>query len=952
MKYGIYLIFSYFFLFPIKHSLYAQAGSCYYTLELYDNTGDGWNNGARIAVINGGLTQYYTLDNFNDDGLFKAIQLFVKDGDSLALEYYSGGLQDLDNGYRLLDSDGMLLFSDGPFPRQGRVFQNIAKCPSCRLPEISSIRLGPVRSSTVSLNWNPSLTYGTYLIRLKNETLGLGQITEYKTTATEFQIQGLQELTTYSFTVAVICGSGDTSATTIPYSFTTRRANDVGVSAITAPVSSCELGSSEKIEITLKNYGGLPQDLFEYKFGVNGEEANINVPFDGFYTGVLGMDSTYTIEFDQRHNFGEEGLYIIKAWTELENDSQQENDTFTYRLVHIPEIAQYPYFTDLEEWESGWTTSTKNGVNSWEYGLPQGILINGAASGKNIWATNLNGSYNHKEESYIYSPCLDFSSLTVDPIFSFSLFLDTETGYDLLWLEGSIDGGKTWNKVGSNAGGVNWYNNAEKQVWSGQGVFKGWVYAAHPMQGYAGKKDVRLRFVFTSDVFISGEGIGLDNFSIHAPFTRDAASLNLGNLAEGTCGSAADRVRFTFINMGTVRITSLSVGYQIQGENQVIENLTSLNINPGQRYTHTFSREFNSKRSGEINLKAWVSLVGEENRKNDTLNFVFPASREIPFIEDFEEKDFLAGWKISEGFRITPFHQNTSRVLAFNLYRDEPVYQVELPQIGPVSSKDSLTFDYRWTTYESGGLDPHNPGQNDVIRILISEDCGASYSTLFEIDKNNHIRQSGMRTIRISLGAYSGKTVLIKFEAVWGEGDYWVDLDHIGVFGCPSDLGLTFDVIGVSGSGAQDGKIVLNATQGTPPFQYFWNNGSYSKNLVQLAAGVYEVKVKDFFGCEDIGQVNLGLASNIREVEALRNFIITPNPSSGNVFIEIEFEKEMFTEMIIISSFGQMVARYPAEQIKQKKFDLNLGHLESGIYHISLRTFEGVVTKRLVLLRN
>lgn len=952
MKYGIFLLFINLLLFSFEQDITAQTSNCFYTLELYDNTGDGWNNGARIAIIKTDTTLIYTLDNFNDDGLFKVFQIPFQEGDSITLEYTSGGIQDLDNGYRFLDSEGLLIFSDGPFPRSGKIFQTVAVCPSCRLPEISSIRLGPVRSNTIFLNWNPSSTPGTYLIRLKNETNGLEEVTEYKTTANEIQIEGLQELTSYSFTMSLLCGAGDTSITTSPFSFTTRRANDIGVSNIVAPESSCELGSSEKIEITLKNYGGNPQALFEYKFGVNGEEANINVPFDGFYTGVLGMDSIYTIEFDQNHNFSEEGLYILKAWTELENDSQQENDTFTYRLIHIPEIAQFPYFTDLEEWESGWTSSSINGVNSWEYGQPIGVLINGAASGKNIWATNLNGNYSHKEESYIYSPCLDFSNLGVDPIFSFSLFLDTENGFDVFWLEGSDDGGVTWNKVGNNSSGINWYNNIENQVWSGREVYDGWVYAAQTLQGFARKKDVRLRFVFKSDVFIAGEGIGLDNFALHAPFSRDAASLNLSNLAEGTCGSNTDKVRLTFVNMGTVRITSLSVGYQIEGENQVIENVAGLSINPGQRYTHTFSREFNSNQSGEINLKAWVSLVGEENRKNDTLNFRFPGSRTIPFIEDFEENDFLVGWEISEGFRITPFHQNTSRVLAFNLYRDEPIYQVELPLIGTISAMDSLTFDYRLTTYESGGQDPYSPGENDIIRILISEDCGANFTPVFEINSNNHIEQSGMRTIRLPLTAYTGKSILIKIEAVWGDGDYWLDLDHVGVFGCPADLGLSFEVIGVSSSGKNDGKIVLNPSMGTPPYNFLWNNGSNSKNQVELGAGVYSVFVRDFFGCEDSGQVNVGLASSIRQLEGVKTFSVIPNPSSGDVLVDIEFDVEKLVEMIIHSSFGQVVERYPVESILRKRIEVNLGNLNSGIYHVSLRTEEGIVTKRLVLIKN
>jgi hypothetical protein len=952
MKSSFLRIVSFVLFFAYVNELVAQNLQCNYTLELFDNTGDGWNNGARVAVTIGSSTNFYTLDNFNDDGLYRKISLSLNSGDSLRLAYFSGGIQDIDNGFRLSDSEGMLLFEDGPFPKSGMVYQTVADCPSCRLPDITSIRLAPVRSGTALITWNPSVTPGVYLIRLKNETPGAGGINEFKVNGNEYQIQGLQELTTYSFTLSVICSIGDTSLITNPITFTTRRANDVGVSAILSPISSCNLGTSEKIEITLKNYGGLPQALFEYKYGVNDEEVNINVPFDGFYTGVLGMDSTYNIEFDQRYDFSKEGLYVIKAWTELETDSQQENDTFTYRLMHIPEIKTFPYFTDLEEWESGWTSSSLAGVSSWEYGNPVGGLIKGAASGKQAWVTNLAGRYQHKEESYIYSPCLDFGGLMVDPIFSFSLFLDTESGFDFLWLEGSLDGGLTWAKIGSHSGGVNWYNNLQQQAWSGQDVYPGWVYVAHPLQGFAGQKTVRLRFVFKSDVFIAGEGVGLDNFAIHTPFGRDAAALSLTNQAEGTCGSASDRVKLTFVNMGNVRITSISAGYQIEGQTQVTENVVGLSVNPGQRYTHTFSSIFNSNKSGDIAIKGWVSLIGEENRRNDTINYVFPASRGVPFIENFEETDFLAGWTFTEGARITPFHQNTSRVLAFNLYRDDPVYQMELPQIGPISSMDSFTFDYRLSTYASGGAEPFIPGMNDVIRILVSEDCGITYQELFQINQSNHQVRGEMRRIRLSLAAYAGKAVIIKIEAVWGQGDYWFDIDEVGVFGCPVGLGLQFEVTGVSIEGGQDGKIVLNPTKGTPPYSFFWNNGSVSKNLVGVAAGVYQVNVVDYFGCSDNGQINLGLISGVRNVAmGLESFHVMPNPSNGNLTIEIEFEDESRSELIIYSSAGQIVTRFMPESFRQKRYQIDLTGFDNGLYHISLRTMHGIVTRKVILLK-
>src|SRR5690606_927154 len=115
---------------------------------------------------------------------------------------------------------------------------------------------------------------------------------------------------------------GDSSKVIGPLSFQTIWLKDVGVTMISPNMDDfCNLGSNETITVGLTNFGQLPQTLFEFYFSVNGVPASISIPQDGLFTGVVGNDSTQTIQFETTWDFSQPGLYVIEAWTELSGDS-------------------------------------------------------------------------------------------------------------------------------------------------------------------------------------------------------------------------------------------------------------------------------------------------------------------------------------------------------------------------------------------------------------------------------------------------------------------------------------------------------------------------------------------------------------------------------------------------------------------------------------------------------
>jgi len=62
---------------------------------------------------------------------------------------------------------------------------------------------------------------------------------------------------------------------------------------------------------------------------------------------------------------------------------------------------------------------------------------------------------------------------------------------------------------------------------------------------------------------------------------------------------------------------------------------------------------------------------------------------------------------------------------------------------------------------------------------------------------------------------------------------------------------------GIDCNNQSNGAIDLTTTQGTAPYTYHWSNGEMTKNIINLASGIYTVTVKDALGCTEVDQTTI-----------------------------------------------------------------------------------------------
>ena len=292
--------------------------------------------------------------------------------------------------------------------------------------------------------------------------------------------------------------------------------NDLGVIGISGVQSGCSLGSAIPVQVKIFNFGTAPQSVYSVGYSINAgtpvtEPVNVNI----------NPGDTLSYTFSTPVNLSNPATYDIKAFSILSSDALVANDTTALLVVSIPTVgaSALPYEEDFENGNGGWASG---GVNSsWALGAPAGTTITTAGTGTQAWVTNLSGDYNNNEQSFVVSPCFDFSTV-VNAEISFDLYFITEPNWDKAALQYTLNNGQTWVRLGSLGSGINWYNQANttvgpytgNPVWSGTPGSGGWVRATHSLSVLDSQPSVRFRMAFYSDGSAVDEGIGFDRVVI------------------------------------------------------------------------------------------------------------------------------------------------------------------------------------------------------------------------------------------------------------------------------------------------------------------------------------------------------------------------------------------------------------------------------------------------------
>ena len=193
----------------------------------------------------------------------------------------------------------------------------------------------------------------------------------------------------------------------------------------------------------------------------------------------------------------------------------------------------FPFITlNSETFEKSRTVFDRNGIpstiqlTSWQKGAPG--QFDSAASGTNAWMTRLDSNYKSRDQSSLFTPIFLIDT-TVNYEISFDHWIDSEKFHDGGTVEVTVDGGQTWDVVGS-FGNPEWFNtqfvtalDIIKPGWSD--TTNGWTHASNVVT-FDSTYQAVFRFRFESDFTIERPGWAVDNFCLKT--TNEFASAFIG----------------------------------------------------------------------------------------------------------------------------------------------------------------------------------------------------------------------------------------------------------------------------------------------------------------------------------------------------------------------------------------------------------------------------------------
>ena len=511
--------------------------------------------------------------------------------------------------------------------------------------------------STYTLTVQPGISWGQYFVMLidlnqdgdfddNGEFFDVGYASAGQTISAPITIPcgaapGLTRMrvmcqfSSTQLTPADICAVGLTFGEVEDYALTITMPNyvDAGLLGFESPTTDCGLGANMPVTMQIFNCGGDTVFSVQACYSMNGG-ANVCETIND--TILPGDSLIYT--FSSTVNMSASGTYTFDGTVILSGDAIPVNDTLNgVAVTNVPIITSFPYSQNFDANNGGYTTEGFN--SSWEWGQPNNVFIPAAASAPNAWVTNLDGAHNDNELSYLVSPCFNMSSLTVDPMLSFSHIYELTDFGDGGWVEITTNGGSSWAKLGASGNGNNWYNNPFDEWWDFvSGNTGAWRGANHRLTGAAGNANVRFRFVLLGDPSTALEGMGVDDVRVQDTLWN-AGVVGVNNPRNGCTLTSGEQVSVEIANLGTHTLTNFSVCYSLDGGSPVCE-VVSTPLASGDTMTYVFTATANVVVLGAHDIVAYTSIPADSVFYNDTLevDFVnFPIVNAAPYyFENFE----------------------------------------------------------------------------------------------------------------------------------------------------------------------------------------------------------------------------------------------------------------------------------------------------------------------------
>ncbi len=322
------------------------------------------------------------------------------------------------------------------------------------------------------------------------------------------------------------------------------------------------------------------------------------------------------------------------------------------------------------------------------------------------------------------------------------------------------------------------------------------------LSAYAGQQ-VIVAFLATDGPVNDPEDydLHLDDIFIGTPPSVDLATTALVSPVAPGCLTSAETVEVTIQNASTTTIDfsvdSAVVSVNITGPNPTVLNLTlnSGTLASGASQNVVLSTTYDMSASGTYDFEASVNATADGLNTNDTLPVVslvqnivvLPSAVDFTGFSGNNLPSLFSGWSEAGGTNppsgttsiwtdqddLGSVGNKTARINLYDTFQDGWIVS---PQF-VATATDTLLYKVAVTEWDD--VTPSPMGSDDKLYVMLSLDCGISWTPIDSVDSNDAI--SNVLTQRtVSLSTYAGQNVVLAFYGTDGSVDDAEDIDvHI-----------------------------------------------------------------------------------------------------------------------------------------------------------------------------
>ncbi len=149
--------------------------------------------------------------------------------------------------------------------------------------------------------------------------------------------------------------------------------------------------------------------------------------------------------------------------------------------------------------------------------------------------------------------------------------------------------------------------------------------------------------------------------------------------------------------------------------------------------------------------------------------------------EDFSTSAELPdGWSNTGDFIIMPSHLATGNGASINLSSSEMFGMPSSSGFCGADNECVIRFKYRYVN-KAGYLTTATPASS-IGTFSVSINNGTT-NNLQTINSSNHTESTSFTTVELPIGTYvNGQPLKVVFGAIWGSGDYYLDIDDVEVY--------------------------------------------------------------------------------------------------------------------------------------------------------------------------